>query len=90
LSFYVTDPSGASDTIMTVLQVVSFLRGDLDLNNTYTMSDLADLIAYVYREGPEPQIWEAGDVNADGKVNLVDITYMIRFLYHGGPPPPAF
>jgi hypothetical protein len=88
LSFYTTDPDGASDTLTTILQVVSFLRGDIDLNNRYTMNDLADLISYVYREGPEPQIWEAGDVNADGAVNLVDISYLIRFLYHGGPPPP--
>jgi hypothetical protein len=88
LFFIATDAAGMADTVSTMITVVSFLRGDVDLNNRYTMNDLADLISYVYRDGPEPQIMETADVNGDGLVNLIDITYLIRFLYHRGPAPP--
>jgi hypothetical protein len=88
LFFIATDAAGMADTVTTTITVVSFLRGDVDLNNRYTMNDLADLISYVYRDGPEPQIMETADVNGDGIVNLIDITYLIRFLYHHGPAPP--
>ena len=88
LEFYVVDPGGLGDTIDVRLTAVTFLRGDVDSNNKYTMNDLADLISFVYRQGPPPPIPESADVNHDGLTNLIDITYLIRFLYHDGPPPP--
>jgi hypothetical protein len=88
VSFIAADDQGSADTLTTSIAVVDFLRGDFDLNSKYTMNDLADLISYVYREGPPPSVFDVADVDADGIVNLVDITFMIRFLYLNGPPPP--
>ena len=88
VSFVVTDPSGLTDTITTSLRVVTVLRGDLDDNSTYTMNDLAWLIAYLFRDGPVPATVEAADVDGDGDVNVGDVTYLIKFLYYYGPAPP--
>lgn len=89
LRFTVTDyPGGAFRNKNVYIAVVASLRGDLDANNKYTMNDLAVLIAYLYRGGPEPPVMSAADVNGDGDLNIVDITYLVRFLYHNGPPPP--
>ena len=88
VSFIAADDQGLTDTLTTAIAVVDFLRGDFDLNSKYTMNDLADLISYVYREGPPPSVYDVADVDGDGLVNLVDITFMIKFLYFSGPPPP--
>lgn len=89
LIFTVTDyPTGAFTTKRVYIAVVSSLRGDLDANDKYTMNDLAVLIGYLYRGGPEPEVLESADVNRDGELNIVDVTYLIKFLYHNGPPPP--
>jgi hypothetical protein len=88
VEFVVSDAGGGADTISTTLTVVSFLRGDLDDNNKYTMNDLAWLVAYLYRNGPAPATRQAADVDADGDINIGDITYLIKYLYDFGPQPP--
>ncbi len=83
-----TDPGGLADTATTVIRVVAFLRGDIDNNSRYTMNDMAYLISYLFRQGPEPVTMVAADVDNDGSVNILDVTYLINFLYFNGPQPP--
>ena len=87
LTFIASDGLG-SDTIFTNLQVVSFLRVDVDGYMKYTMNDLVVLITYLFRSGPAPSSIAAADTDGDGTVNILDITYLINFLYYGGPQPP--
>jgi len=47
----------------------------------------AILIAYLYKDGPEPESLNAVNVNGDFTVNIMDITYLIAYLYNGGPLP---
>ncbi len=85
----VTDhPSLVSDTAVTYLAVVPFLRGDLDNNSKYSINDVAYLIAFLFRDGPEPVIAETADVDGDGSVNIGDITFLIYYIYYLGPQPP--
>ncbi len=86
--FIATDPQGLADTAVTTLRVVGFLRGDIDQNGKYTVSDLTDLLNYLLRSGPQPVSIASADVNGDGNVDLRDITYLVAFLYGDGKRPP--
>jgi hypothetical protein len=88
VTFVVTDPMMAADTIITNLRVVSVMRGDADLNYSYSMNDVVFLIAYLFRDGPEPSIVEAGDVDNSGSIDVSDVAYLINYLYRSGPKPP--
>ncbi len=88
VSFYVTDPSGAADTISTEYRVQSFKRGDADGSGMYTMNDVVYMINYVFRGGPEPVPFELGDADMNGAIEVADIVYMVNFMYKGGPRPP--
>ncbi len=64
-----------------------YICGDANQDELVNLLDITFLIAFLYMEGPEPQILEACNVNSDGAVNLLDITYLIAFLYMQGPDP---
>jgi len=88
VNFVVTDfPGGVADTVTTQFAPVTYLRGDLDDNDRYTMNDLVFMISYLFRQGPAPLVLESGDVDGDGSINVADVSYLIRFMYYGGPPP---
>jgi len=65
----------------------SFICGDANSDELVNLLDITYLIAYLYSEGPPPDIMDSADVNNDGAVNLLDITYLIEFLYKEGPDP---
>jgi hypothetical protein len=85
--FFVTDPYGLTDTLVTHYRVVEFLRGDANGDSDLNMLDIMYLIANIYKGGPPPASTEAADVNFDGLLNLMDPVYLINFFYKGGPPP---
>jgi hypothetical protein len=87
VTFTAQDVIGAVSTLVTNIQVVAFLRGDVDQNNRYSMNDLVILINYLYRDGPKPANMEAADVNSDGSVNLTDVSYLVLFMFGGGSLP---
>jgi hypothetical protein len=88
VTFIVTDPAAAADTLITHYHVHNFLRGDADSDYKYTMNDIVYLINYLLRNGPEPEPLESGDVDHSGEINVSDITYLINYLYKSGPRPP--
>jgi len=88
LTFVVTDyPSLATDTLIVHPRIVAFLRGDIDADNVYSVNDIAYLIEYLFRDGPEPVVLEAADVDTNGSVTLSDITYLIYYMFRSGPQP---
>lgn len=64
-----------------------YLCGDVTCNGVTDLGDVVYLIAYLYKNGPEPNCLTDGDVNRDGVVTLLDLVYLINYLYRGGPPP---
>jgi hypothetical protein len=53
----------------------------------WTMSDVVELIYYLYCGGPAPNPLEGVDVNHDGIVDIGDVLYLINYLFRSGPPP---
>jgi hypothetical protein len=88
LTFIVTDyPSLATDTMIVHPRIVAFLRGDIDADNVYSVNDIAYLIEYLFRDGPEPPVLEAADVDTNGLITLSDISYLIYYMFRSGPQP---
>jgi hypothetical protein len=63
-----------------------YKRGDADHNGKYNLLDVSYIINFLYRNGPDPGLYE-GDVDSSGVMNLLDVAYLINYLYRGGPPP---
>jgi len=81
-----------NDTVLTQwteepIVVLSFLCGDVNGDLTVNILDITYLIAYLYKNGPEPDPIEVANVNSDSSINILDITYLIAYLYKGGPIP---
>lgn len=69
-----------------------WICGDANSDGAVNLLDITFLIAYKYKNGPEPEFLVACDVNGSGtpeapEVNLLDITYLIAFKYKEGPEP---
>jgi hypothetical protein len=87
--FIATDfPGGAADTLITHFVVNSFMRGDVDANQQYDVTDIVVIVSYLFRSGAAPQPLEAADVDLSGSINAADAAYLINFLYKAGPRPP--
>jgi len=88
VTFIATDyPAQACDTLVVYSIGVSFLRGDMDQDNIYTVNDLALMIDFLFREGQPPAIEEISDVDKDGRTSISDLSYLIFYMYKNGPPP---
>jgi hypothetical protein len=61
--------------------------GDVNLDGSVDVGDVAFLINYLYTSGPAPDPLELGDVNCDNEVNIGDVIFLINFLFNNGPPP---
>jgi hypothetical protein len=73
-----------------VLVGVPFLRGDVNMDTNYDLSDPVRSLEFIFRGGLEPDCLLAADVNDDEKVDLSDSIYSLTYLFTGGdaPPPP--
>ncbi len=88
VTFIVTDPNLAADTLVTNLRVSTFMRGDLDDDGKYTMNDIVRVVNYLFRSGTAPYPETAGDIDLSGSINVADIAYLVNYLYKAGPRPP--
>jgi hypothetical protein len=85
VSFTATD-GFLADTQVVVMNVISFIPGDVNGDGSVNVGDVVVLVDYLYRNGPPPQPPEAGDTNCDGYVNVGDVVYLVDYLYRGGSP----
>jgi len=69
------------------IQGGSILYGDVNRDWLIDLADVLHLIAYLYKNGPAPDPFDAGDVDCSGIIDLGDALYLISYLYKGGPAP---
>jgi hypothetical protein len=70
-----------------VYQGVKFVRGDADLSSAIGLSDVLEILQFLYRSGTL-ECMEAGDVNDDGRIDISDPLRILFYLYAGGVRPP--
>ena len=61
--------------------------GDANADGTIGLGDVVYLISYLYKNGPPPDPYQAGETNCLEEINIGDVVYLIGFLYKGGPAP---
>lgn len=77
----------AVDNFLTKICLPTFICGDANGNGAVNILDATFIIAYLYKNGPDPEPLDAADANGNGVVNILDATYLIAHLYKNGPAP---
>ena len=69
------------------IDILSYCRGDFNLDGSATSADIINLVNYVFKSGPaSPDPWTM-DVNADGPVTSSDVIFLVNYIFKGGPAP---
>ena len=70
---------------------LKFLRGDVNQDQAFNMSDVVTSLGQLFQPLATPPIGclKAADLNDDGSFNLGDPIYGLYHLFNGGPPPHA-
>lgn len=55
-------------------------KGDANGSNSVDVADIVTQVSYLTGNTPQPFIFEAADVNADGKVNILDIVATVNLI----------
>jgi hypothetical protein len=66
----------------------SFLRGNCDGEGDLNLTDIINLLGYLFQGEGEPPCLKACDGDDSGSLDLTDAIYLLNFLYLGGLPPP--
>jgi hypothetical protein len=56
-------------------------------DGSLTVADVVYLVNYLFKGGPIPKPYEAGEANCDGKITVSDVVYLVNYLFKGGPKP---
>ena len=84
----VTISAGNKDVLLAQKPVVKYyLCGDANGSNGLSILDATFVIAYLFKNGPDPVPTTAADANGNGAVNILDATYLISYLFKSGPAP---
>ena len=65
------------------------LCGDINFDNTTSISDAVYLIGYIFAGGPPPIDAADADVDCSGIVTISDAVYLITYIFGGGAAPCA-
>lgn len=63
------------------------IPGDADGSDIVDVADALYMLNYLFRQGPSPVSFNAGDANCDGDLGILDPLYLLNYLYREGPPP---
>ena len=63
------------------------VRGDVDDNGTFNLSDAVQILNFLFGGGPDPTCLDAADVTDDGLINISDASFALNFLFLAGPYP---
>jgi hypothetical protein len=85
------DITGTVNTTPTLVSATvtihSALWGDSNDDGEVSTSDITFLVAFIFGNGPAPDVTSLGDANCDGLVNISDCVYLVDYIYNGGPEP---
>ena len=87
------DNIALTDLVLRVTPPIqeTFLRGDVNSDNSFNMSDVITSLGNLFQPGTVNPIpcRKAADVNDDGSFNLSDPIYGLYYLFNSGPAPIA-
>ena len=63
------------------------IPGDADGSGIVDISDALYMLNYLFRQGPPPVSFGAGDANCDNDLGILDPLHLLNYLYRDGPPP---
>jgi hypothetical protein len=64
-----------------------FIYGDANGDGSIGLGDAIYILNYLFRNGPEPDPFQAGDANCDGNVQLDDAIHVLNYLFKNGSEP---
>ncbi len=65
----------------------TFMRGDIDWNESVDLSDAIAILGYLFLGGQVPSCLDAADVNDNNTVDIADPILLLNFQFLGGLPP---
>ena len=77
-----TESVSPSKVVSTI--PLSSVRGDANGSMAVDVADVVTTVNYITNQNPQPFIFEAADVNADGNINVLDIVGIINIILHPG------
>ena len=83
------DTPNLSHGSITVVDAVTFLRGDCNGDVLIDLSDPIFLLLYLFAGADTPECLDACDPNDDGNNDTGDAIYLVNYLFSDGPEPPA-
>lgn len=69
------------------VEMLSYCRGDFDVNGAVNSSDIIQMVAHVFKGGPPSVDPWTMDVDLSGDVTSADIIFLVNFVFKGGPAP---
>lgn len=84
-----TDGTGGGPVDIDMVQLATFLCGDMTGDQVLTSSDVIFLVNYIFKGGPAPNPAIEADMNNNGVVNSSDIVFLVNHVFKAGPPPPC-
>jgi len=74
---------GTAFNLCTDLIIIGHRSGDVNGDDSRTVTDITFLIGYLFRGGPAPDPVYLGDVNHDGQTTVADITRLVGIIFRG-------
>jgi C1A family cysteine protease len=65
----------------------SFIRGDVNHDQTINLEDVIFLANYLVKIGTFPVSLSSGDTECNGKLTLSDVVFLANYVLKGGTPP---
>lgn len=69
------------------IDVLTYCRGDFDLNGAVNSADILSMVGYVFKGGTASDDPWTMDANTDGSVTSADIIFLVNYVFKSGPPP---
>ncbi len=78
-----------NDGSIEILQLGTFIRGDVSGDGNLDLSDPVELLEYLFLAVGNPGCLDSCDVNDSGALDVSDAVYLLTYMFIGGMEPPA-
>jgi hypothetical protein len=73
--------------LVSISRTQAQMPGDVNEDSLVDVGDVVYEINYLFKNGPDPVIYECGDPTADCVIDVGDVVYLIDYLYKEGAEP---